>query len=149
LELFNRQFYNTEEQGVFRKLSKKEMAEYTSPLNYITMVEALKNGSHTTTLQRICKNSSLKQLPRCEYQYALTKGLSKFYQQVQAEELAQHMRRVIWHSGDLQQDPDVSILGTNQRNASPSPLHGTYQDNAIVRADTLEELQSCPRRWRR
>jgi hypothetical protein len=59
LEEFNRQCYNTEEQGVFPKLSIKEMAEYTSPLNYITMVEALKNGSHTMTLQRICKNSIL------------------------------------------------------------------------------------------
>ncbi len=60
---------------------------------------------------------------------------------MQAEELAQHMRRVIWRSSNLQQDPDVSILGTNLRDASPSPLHGTYQDNAIVGADTLEELQ--------
>ncbi len=60
---------------------------------------------------------------------------------MQAEELAQHMRGVIWRSSDLQQDPDVSILGTNLQDASPSPLHGTYQDNAIVGADTLEELQ--------
>jgi hypothetical protein len=37
------------------------MAEYTGPLNYITMVEALKNGTHTMTL--LCINSSLKQPP--------------------------------------------------------------------------------------
>ncbi len=99
---------------------------YTGPVNYITMVEALKNGPHTTTLLRICMNSSMKQpmpsgksLNDClmkgpsalvdlltvtlgmrEYQYALTKDLSKFYQRVQAE-LAQHVRRIIWHSGEL------------------------------------------------
>jgi hypothetical protein len=30
-----------------------------------------------------------------EYQYALTKDLSKFYQMVLADELAQHARRII------------------------------------------------------
>jgi hypothetical protein len=35
--------------------------------------------------------------------------LSKFYQRVLADELAQHMRRVIWRCGDLQQDPDVYV----------------------------------------
>ena len=34
-----------------------------------------------------------------QHQYALTKDLSKFYQWVDADELAQHMRRVIWRGG--------------------------------------------------
>ncbi len=61
LEEFNSQFYDTVERGVFRKLSRQEMADYTGPINYITMVEALKNGPHTTTPLRICMNSSMKQ----------------------------------------------------------------------------------------
>jgi hypothetical protein len=98
------EFYDTMERGVFRKLSLQEIADYTGPVNYITMVEALKNGPHTTTPLRICMNSSMKQplpsgksLNDClmkgpsalvdlftitlgmrEYQYALTKDLSKF-----------------------------------------------------------------------
>jgi hypothetical protein len=58
----NSQFYDTVKLGVFWKLSLKEMTEYTSPVNYITMEEALKNGPHTNTLLCICLNSSLKQL---------------------------------------------------------------------------------------
>jgi hypothetical protein len=37
------------------------MAAYTGPINYITMVEALKRGPHTTILLQICMNSSMKQ----------------------------------------------------------------------------------------
>jgi hypothetical protein len=51
------------ERGVFRKLCLQEMLEYKGPLNYITMVEALKNGPHTTTPLQICMNSSVKQPP--------------------------------------------------------------------------------------
>jgi hypothetical protein len=106
------------------------MSAYTGPVNYITMVEALKNGPHTTTPLRICMNSSMKQplpswksLNDClmkgpsvlvdlftvtlgmqEYQYALTKDLSKFYQRVLADELVQHLRRIIWWGGELDRD---------------------------------------------
>ncbi len=45
------------ERGVFQKLSLQEMSEYKGPLNYITMVEALKNSPYTTTPLRICMKS--------------------------------------------------------------------------------------------
>jgi hypothetical protein len=108
------------------------------PVNYITMVKALKNGPHTTTPLRICINSSMKEpmlsgksLNDClmkgpsalvdlftvtlglrEYQYALTNDLSKFYLRVQADELAQHVRRIIWHGGELDRDQDVYVTTT-------------------------------------
>ncbi len=40
---FNSQFDDTVERGVLQELSLQEMAEYTRPLNYITMVEVVKN----------------------------------------------------------------------------------------------------------
>ncbi len=46
---------------MFWKLSLQGMAAYTGPVNYITMLEALKKGPHTTTLLQICMNSSMKQ----------------------------------------------------------------------------------------
>ena len=61
LEEFNKQFYDTVERGVFRKLTPAELREYSGPLNYISMVEAFKNGPHSTTPLRICMNSSMKQ----------------------------------------------------------------------------------------
>jgi hypothetical protein len=86
------------------------------------MVEAFKQGPHSTTPLWICMNSSLKQPPPVrmslndclmkgpsalvdlftvtlsirEQKYALTKDLSKFYQKVNADLLAQHLRRVMW-----------------------------------------------------
>ncbi|MFO0005902.1 MAG: hypothetical protein ACK559_32730, partial [bacterium] len=102
------------------------MKKWEGPVNYITMVEAIKEGPHSTTPLRICMNSSLRQpkpvlmaLNDClmkgppalvdlftvtlgvrEHRYALAKDLSKFYQRVDADPLAQHLRRVMWRGGD-------------------------------------------------
>ncbi len=87
----------------------KEMADYSGLVNFITTTEAFKNGTQSSTLLRICMNSSMKQLMSygkslndClmkgppalmdmfivtlsmrsmrQHQYALTKDLPKFYQ---------------------------------------------------------------------
>jgi len=60
VEEFNEQFYETLRRGVFRELTDKEMVDWYSPVNYISMVEAFKNLPHATTPLRICMNSSLK-----------------------------------------------------------------------------------------
>jgi peptide methionine sulfoxide reductase MsrB len=60
-EEFNSEFYKTVEQGVFWDIGPKEMAAWSGPVNYISMVEAFKEGPHSTTLLRICINSSLRQ----------------------------------------------------------------------------------------
>ncbi len=135
---FNKQFYETVERGVFKEISRKEMKEWKGPVNYITMLEAFKEGPHSTTPLRICMNSSLRQpkpvsmaLNDClmkgpsalvdlftvtlgirEHRYALTKDLSKFYQRVDAEPLAQHLRRVMWRGGDATAEMKVYITTT-------------------------------------
>ncbi len=60
-EEFNKQFYETVERGVFKEISRDEMEKWEGPVNYITMVEAFKEGPHSTTPLRICMNSSLRQ----------------------------------------------------------------------------------------
>jgi hypothetical protein len=137
-EEFNKQFYETVGRGVFRELSPEEVEEWKGPVNYITMVEAFKEGPHSTTPLRICMNSSLRQ-PRpvslalndclmkgppalvdlftvtvgvCEHRYALTKDLSKFYPRVGADPLAQHLRRVMWRGGDGSAEMKVYITTT-------------------------------------
>ncbi len=43
---------------------------------------------------------------------ALTKDLSKFYQRVDADPLAQHLRRVMWRGGDGSAEMKVYITTT-------------------------------------
>jgi hypothetical protein len=159
LEKFNSQFYDMVERGGFRKLSPEEIADYTGRVNYITMVEALKNAPPTITPLRICMNNSMKQLlpsgkslndclmkgPSAlvdlftvtlgmyKYQYALTKDMSKFYQRVKVDELAQHVRRIIWRGGELDRDPYVYVtttgtLGIGLQGALPLPPPGDGED---------------------
>jgi hypothetical protein len=47
-----------------------------------------------------------------EHRYALTKDLSKFHQRVDAEPLAQHLRRVMWREGDATAEMKVYITTT-------------------------------------
>jgi hypothetical protein len=61
LDEFKKQFYNTVERVVFKKLTVKEMAEFSGPVNYITTMEAFKNEPHSTTPLHICMDSSRKQ----------------------------------------------------------------------------------------
>jgi hypothetical protein len=63
LEEFNAVFQETVERGVFRELTKEEMDNWQGPVNYISMVEAFKQGPQSTTPIRICMNSSMKQPP--------------------------------------------------------------------------------------
>ncbi len=138
VEEFNSQFRDTVERGVFRELSEEELKEWKGPINYIAMVEAFKNGPHATTPLRICMNSSLKQPPPVkkslndclmkgppalvdlftitlsfrEHRYALAKDLSKFYQKVEADELTQHMRRILWRDCDGSKKMRVYVTTT-------------------------------------
>jgi hypothetical protein len=137
-EEFNEEFYKTVEHGVFKEITREDMAAWDGPVNYISMVEAFKEGPHSTTPLRICMNSSLKQpqpvslsLNDClvkgpsalvdlftvtlrirEYRYALKKDLSKFYQIVDADPIAQNLRRVMWRGGDMSAEMKVYITMT-------------------------------------
>jgi hypothetical protein len=56
---FNRQSYEMVARGVFNEIGRAEMEEWEGPLNYVTMVEAFKEGPHSMTLLSICMNSSV------------------------------------------------------------------------------------------
>jgi len=47
-----------------------------------------------------------------EHRYALTKDLSKFYQRVDADPIAQNLRRVMWRGGDTSAEMKVYITTT-------------------------------------
>ena len=47
-----------------------------------------------------------------EHRYALTKDLLKFYQRVDADELTQHVRKVIWSGGEQDRERDVYVMTT-------------------------------------
>jgi hypothetical protein len=104
-------------------------------VNYISMVKAFKTGPHATTPLRICMNSSIRQpkpsgvsLNDCllkgppaladlytvtlgmrEHKVAFTKDISKFYQCIEADETAQHVRRILWRFGEAKKDPTIFV----------------------------------------
>jgi hypothetical protein len=192
-EEFNEEFYKTVERGVFREITPEEMAAWDGPVNYISMVEAFKEGPHSTTPLRICMNSSLKQpkpvslsLNDClvkgpsalvdlftvtlcirEHRYALTKDLSKFYQRVNADPVAQNLRRVMWRGGDTSAKMKVYITTTVNFGDKPAGCiaiaaaretasmnedvyreaawflkNQTYADDATAGADSMERLKT-------
>ncbi len=128
---FNQQFHDNVDRGVFKPISREEATQYKGAVNYISMVEAFKTGPFATTPLRICMNSSMKQpqpsgvsLNDCllkgppavadlytvtlgirEHKVAFTKDISKFYQCVEADEAAQHVRRILWRFGDRSKTP--------------------------------------------
>jgi hypothetical protein len=135
LEEFNQQFQDNVDRGVFKPIPKEEANQDKGAVNYISMVEAFKTGPFATTLLRICMNSSMKQpqpsgvsLNNCllkgppaladlytvtlgirEHKVAFTKDISKFYQCVEADEAAQHVRRILWRFGDKIKEPTIFV----------------------------------------
>jgi hypothetical protein len=135
LEEFNRQFQDNVDRGVFRPIPKGEADQYKGAVNYISMVEAFKTSPHAPTLLRICMNSSMKQpkpsgvsLNDCllkgppaladlytvtlgirEHKVAFTKDISKFYQCVEADEAAHHVRRILWKFGERTREPTIFV----------------------------------------
>jgi hypothetical protein len=155
------------------------------------MVEAFKNGPHATTPLRICMNSSLKQPPPVkkslndclmkgppalvdlftitlsfrEHRYALAKDLSKCNQKVEADELTQHMRRILWRDCDGSKEMRVYVTTTVNFGDRPAgciaiaalretaewygadlPItawylkYRTYVDDAVAGSDTQEGM---------
>jgi hypothetical protein len=119
-----------------RQFPREEAERYKGPVNYISMVEAFKTGSHATTPLRICMNSSMKQpkpswvsLNNCllragppaladlstvtlgiwEHKVAFTKDFSKFYQCMEADESAQHVRRILWRFEEGVGEPTIFV----------------------------------------
>jgi hypothetical protein len=135
LDEFNRHFQDNVDRGVFKAVPREEADMYKGPVNYISMVEAFKTGLHATTPLRICMNSSMKQpkpsgvsLNDCllkgppaladlytvtlgirEHKVAFTKDISKFYQCMEADESAQHVRRILWRFGEGAREPTIFV----------------------------------------
>jgi hypothetical protein len=109
-----------------------------------------------------------------EYRNTLTKDLSKSYQLVESDELAQHKRRMIWHGSDLQQETSVYIttsvnfgdkltgciaiaptqeierlFGGDKKEAAWFLKERTCVDDGTSSADTWKSSGSCPKRSRR
>lgn len=134
-EKFEEQFDDAVKRGVFVKLSQYEIENYSGPVNYVTLTEAFKDGDQVTTPVRLCMNSSMKyggvslndllmkgpsslndifnvMLNFRKYEVGFVKDISKFYQSIIASEQDQHLRRVLWRSGQNDKQPDVYVTTT-------------------------------------
>ncbi len=136
-------------------------------LDNITLVEAYKTGPYAITPLRICMNSSMKQplpsgvsLTNCllgrqaladlytvtlgiwEHRTAFTKDISKFYWCVEADETAQHGRKILWRFGDIRKESEVSV--TTRVNYGDRPAG--YVAIAAVR-EMAKRFSEGRRRW--
>ena len=135
---FNEAFKDIVDCSVIKELSPQDIEEWGGPVNFITLVCAYKSGPHQSTPLRLCMNSSMKQpqpigkslndllmkgppaladlfsvtLGMREHKYAIAKDLSKFYNCVLADPVAQHTRRVVWRYRDLEAVPKVYCTTT-------------------------------------
>ncbi len=103
----------------------------------------------------------------CEHRYALTKDPSKFYQRVDADPVAQNLRRVMWRGGDTSAEMKVYITKTVNFGDKPAGCitiaaaretaamdegefreaawflqNRTYVDDATAGADSMERLKT-------
>jgi hypothetical protein len=117
---YNRQFQDNVNRGVFKPIPREEADRYKGAVNYISMVEAFKTGPFATTPLRICMKQPqpsgvslndclLKGPPALADLYTVTLGISKFYQCVEADEAAQHVRRILWRFGDRSKEPTIFV----------------------------------------
>ena len=133
LEEFNEEFSKTVERGVFVEVDCNE--NYSGPVHYISLVDAYKEGPHSTTPLRICANSSLKSdgislndilckgppalnelwgvlIRFRSFKVAFTKDLSKFYQSIDTKERDKHLRRIVWRFGKEDENPKIFMTCT-------------------------------------
>ena len=141
LAAYDEQFKETVERGVFQEVTKEELENYAGPVNYISIVEAFKQGPHCTTPLRLCMNSSLKfrgislndilmkgpsaltdimniSLGFRSYPVAIVKDISKFYNSVASVDRDQHLRRVLHRPGG---QGEVKIYKTTTVNFGDKP----------------------------
>ena len=150
-----KRFADAVDRGVFREL--EDPSSYQGPVNYISLVDTYKSGDQVTTPIRLCMNSSLKYAGkslndlmmkgpsalndlygvligfRCHI-VAFVKDLSKFYQSVEACERDQHLRRIVWRYGKLEEECKTYI--TMVVNFGDRPAGGVAQV-------ALRKLQVC------
>jgi hypothetical protein len=191
-EEFNEEFYKTVGRGVFKEITRED-GRLGGPSQLNLHGGSLQGGPPLHDNLRICMNSSLKQpkpvslsLNDClvkgpsalvdlftvtlcirEHRYALTKDLSKFYQRVDADPIAQNLRRVMWRGGDTSAKMKVYITTTvnfgdkpagciaiataretaamdegEYREAAWFLMNRTYVDDATAGADSMERLKT-------
>ncbi len=168
LEEFCRLFKEAEERGVFVELAEEARHAYKGPVNYVSLVEAFKEGPGATTPLRLCVNSSLKfkglslneilykgpsalndlfgvLLNFRKYPVALVKDIKKFYNSVNATTRVQHLRRLVWRHGAVSQPPKTFITATVNFGDRPAGCIAqvALRETAKLRAAEYPEAAEC------
>ena len=130
---FNDAFAESVERGVYVKMNDEDL-KYDGPVNYIPLIEALKEGPGVTTPVRVCANSSMKYKGVCLndilckgpsalnsqwdllikfrcYKVGLVMDIRKFYNSIHSVQRDMHLRRVLW-SPEPGKEPDIYLTAT-------------------------------------
>ena len=130
--MYDEQIKDMVARNVARKLSKKELTNYTGPTHYTAHHEVLKPESKSTPV-RIVFNSSASYMGHVLNEYwakgpdllnnllgvlirfrenrvAFIGDIKKMYRTVKTSELDQHTHRFLWHDMNSTREPDTYIM---------------------------------------
>lgn len=136
------------ERGVARKLSQKELQEWSGPKFYISHLAVVNTRSHSTPVRivfnssQVCQgmslNSCLAKGPDCymnnligillrwrEEQVALVGDIRKMFHSIHLKPLEQHCHRFLWRDLETDQEPDVYVMTRVNMGDTPAPAIST------------------------
>ena len=147
-ETYQKQMEDMVERGVARKLSQKELQEWSGPRFYISHLAVVNTRSHSTPVRvvfnssQVCQgmslNSCLAKGPDCymnnligillrwrEEQVALVGDIRKMFHSIHLKPLEQHCHRFLWRDLETDQEPDVYVMTRVNMGDTPAPAIST------------------------
>ena len=147
-ETYQKQMEDMVERGVARKLSQKELQEWSGPKFYISHLAVVNTRSHSTPVRivfnssQVCQgmslNSCLAKGPDCymnnligillrwrEEQVALVGDIRKMFHSIHLKPLEQHCHRFLWRDLETDQEPDVYVMTRVNMGDTPAPAIST------------------------
>ena len=147
-ETYQKQMEDMAERGVARKLSQKELQEWSGPKFYISHLAVVNTRSHSTPVRivfnssQVCQgmslNSCLAKGPDCymnnligillrwrEEQVALVGDIRKMFHSIHLKPLEQHCHRFLWRDLETDQEPDVYVMTRVNMGDTPAPAIST------------------------
>ena len=145
-ETYQKQMEDMVDRGVARKLSQKEIQEWSGPKFYISHLAVVNTRSHSTPVRivfnssQVCQGMSLNSVlgPDCyinnligillrwrEEQVALVGDIRKMFLSIHLKPLEQHCHRFLWRDLKTDQEPDLYVMTRVNMGDTPAPAIST------------------------
>ena len=166
---YDQQIREMEEMQFARKLSQKEIDDYSGPVHYLAHHEVVRPEKRSTPLRIVFNSSSSFQGHRLndywlkgpdllnnlfgvilrfrERAVAISGDISKMYHRVLIPEMDQHIHRFLWRNMELDRVPDVYVKTVLTFGDKPAPamaqiaLRKTAEESQIVYPEAAKVLK--------